>query len=252
LIKKVKAMRKSIINLDSLFKRLESKGDIILIGGAIRDIIVFKQVPRDFDIIVISADENLGDILDGFIVERNSFGGYKIKIDKLNIDIWSMANHWAFKKKFFECKIENLKESVFFNFDAIYVNLGTGEYEAESFNNTIREKKLDIVLNEKWVNLNPSHEINILKALIMRRRFNFKFSERLKNYMAEWFKSTDNWFSLLCEARRKHYGDSCLLRDDEIHSEFVRFIDKVEEKEKKGRLIYNKKQAKNTNYALVK
>lgn len=228
LIKKVKAMRKSIIIFDSLLKKLESKGDIVLIGGAIRDMIVFKQKPRDFDLIVMSANENLGDNLDSFIVERNSFGGYRIKIDKLKIDIWSMANHWAFKNSYFDCKIENLKNSVFFNFDAIYVNLGTGEYEAESFNNTIQENKLDIVLNEKWVNLNPSHEINILKALIIRRRFNFKFSERLKNYMAEWFKSKDNYFALLCEARRKHYGDSCLLTDAEIHSESVRFFKKIE------------------------
>lgn len=192
-------------NIYDLFSAINKLGDPILVGGAIREILIKKSEPRDIDII-IDTQQDIGKVLDLYEnCYRNRFGGYKIKLDNIEFDIWSIDNHWAFKEKIVPQSILNLKETTFLNFDSLFYNLNAKNKEYSLFNQCLRNRELDITLQEEYIELNPTAEINILRMLFIKEEWELDFSEKCKEYINKWIFNNELCVNKLYTSQFKHY-----------------------------------------------
>ncbi|MDH4617376.1 hypothetical protein [Brevibacillus sp. AY1] len=196
-----------------LFNNLSEYGDLILVGGAIRDY-AHKTLPRDIDIIVDSKISNFDEVLDSYCYRRNRFGGYKVFLENIELDIWGISNNWAFRENILDAKFENISKGSFYNFDSLALNLKTSYLDADIFIQAIREKLLDIIIEDKYINLNPTPEVNIVRAFIIRKYWELDFSNRVVDYITKWFSQYNNPIDILIEAEIKHYGKARLTSED--------------------------------------
>ncbi|GAA0135250.1 hypothetical protein YSY43_20900 [Paenibacillus sp. YSY-4.3] len=186
--------------------RLLEEGNLLLFGGAIRSYYEnqFSTMPRDFDIVVCTRNDELDQYFFNVPYTRNRYGGYKINIYPVGFDIWSINSTWAFKNGVIENpNVENLTKTVFLNYDSVVYDLTTGEVYDEDYQKAKENKKLDIILEQ-----NPFPELNILRSLVFKTRYNMDLSEALYDYMKSWRKmfSNNEEINVLSEVQIKHYG----------------------------------------------
>ncbi len=199
-------------SVNYVFNRLEKIGDVIIVGGAIRDIGVLDRDPRDIDIIVDTTDNvTLENILMQFNYSKNRFGGYKLLLETIELDIWSIDNNWAFKNKYLDTKADKIKDGIFYNIDSILMNITKDYYEAHYFNDAVRNKILDIILDQEIINENPSKSTNILRAFLLKDKYKLDFSDKLEHYIYDWAKYTANPYYEIEKAYEKHYRKKCQM-----------------------------------------
>ncbi|WP_044481518.1 hypothetical protein [Paenibacillus antibioticophila] len=205
-LKRIGILKDQSFKIFELFRCLSEAGDIIIVGGALRNF-AFENVPRDIDIIIddCSRDE-LDDKLKEFDYQKNRFGGYKIKVDNIEFDIWSIYDNWAFKEGIHSSTFSNISKSTFFNFDAIAFNISTSELDADTFVHAFDTNLLDITLEDDFVPLNPTPEVNVMRAFHIHNEWGLEFSDKVKDYVSEWFLNTSDPYDKLHEAELKHYG----------------------------------------------
>ncbi|RIU93442.1 hypothetical protein [Oceanobacillus picturae] len=209
----VKKLEKCNPPVSRLFDNLSEYGDLILVGGAVRDF-AYQRKPRDLDIIVDSDFESFDNALKNFTYKKNRFDGYKVLINDLELDIWSIQNNWAFREKILKPNVKNIPQGAFYNFDSISINLNTGDVYADDFIKSIRERKLDITLNEDYISLNPSPEVNIVRAFVIKKYWGLNFSNKVSYYINEWLSKVEKPYELLKNAEVKHYGFKKLNNED--------------------------------------
>ena len=181
----------------SLFKKITKHGDVLLFGGAIRDILVNKT-PRDYDFVVTFRSSFLEEILASFAFWKNRFGGYKFVLDDIKIDIWSIDDTWAFRNRLVSSLPDNLTETVFLNIDSIAVNLCRGNVYAKRYREAVEKNLLDIVLEK-----NPFPELCVLRALVFRCTNNINISKKLREFIVNWKHSVDAPVDRLCSIQRR-------------------------------------------------
>lgn len=219
--KSISLLRNQDKEIDYFLSKLQEYGDLILIGGAVRDIGMLNKTPRDLDIIVNTTRLNLDNAFSKFNYNKNRFGGYKTVINSIEFDVWTINDNWAFKNKYLEPSIENIKDGIFYNIDSIFVNLSDNYYEASYFNEAIEKNTLDIILEENLIYKNPSKEINVLRAFILKERLGLAFSNKLKDYINLWFQTTVDPYYKLEQAYFKHY------RQKGLNKEILRMIEET-------------------------
>ncbi|MCJ1909962.1 hypothetical protein [Planococcus ruber] len=173
---------------------LEKKGiDIILFGGIVRNYYEnnFSEKPRDIDIVLhscIDFDFEKYLELNNYSYYINKFGGYKLELDELNIDIWSIEKTWAFKENIITFRnLKDLNKTVFLSTDAIFYNFTSKQLFDNGFLESIQKKEIDIVLEKT-----PFPEINLVKAFYLKNKFNLNFSSDLSNYYSQWLSKKEN------------------------------------------------------------
>lgn len=169
----------------NFYETILNMGEVFLVGGAVRDF-ALRRNPKDLDLIIDCKNADLLKIIDSYVYRKNRFGGFKLAINDIEIDIWIIANHWAFKEELYECSFENISKGAFFNFDAITLSLKSYKLDADTFIEAYNNKYLDINLNEFEAKLNPTPEKNINKAYKLKESMDFELSERLKGYCNNW------------------------------------------------------------------
>ena len=202
----INELRRDNSQIDRLFDRLSDVGESILLGGALRDIILKNDLPRDLDFIV-NTECNLDDLFGSeFKYIKNRFGGYKVNTESIEIDIWRMKDHWAFKENIIKKDKRNLKHTTFLNFDAIFYTVGSKIIDSEMFNSCIRKNCLDITLDDKFIYLNPSSDINVLRMLNIIYEWELKLSDKSYKYIKNWIcNNCEDAIDLLYKAQIKHY-----------------------------------------------
>ena len=219
--------------IKNLLESLKKYGELILLGGAIRDILIKDDNPRDIDLIIdtnknLDANREIDKILDKYtICQKNRFGGYKLNIDGIEFDICTMDNHWAFKNKLLTREIDNLKYSTFLDFDSIWYNLynekESNKYEYTFFNDCIESNQINIISNKKeLVDLNPTKDINIIRILNIKNEWNLGIGDSVKKYVNNWVGANNNWVDELYYAQIKHYKIEKLKK--ELIKELVREV----------------------------
>jgi len=171
-----------------------------IFGGIIVDFIQRRQNYRDVDIVVNDFDEKLTNFIESFKGKKNSFGGYKIEIDRLIIDIWPLEKTWAFKRNntmdFFLPML--LPSTSFFNATSIIFSLNEEKlFWTEGFIKYLAEKKIDIVFEE-----NPFPELCIIKTIDYIKD-NCEISLSLRKYIKSFFNIKSG---LLESTQTKHFG----------------------------------------------
>ena len=132
-------------------------GDLYLFGGVLRDLALFgrKDSISDIDIVVDDDDwEHLVKYLKSRGVIKNRFGGYRLKVDRWPIDIWTARQTWAIREGLVEYHgIESLTKTTILNWDAILLNWRTKQIICSpDYFWQIKNRVMDIVLAE---NPNP-------------------------------------------------------------------------------------------------
>ena len=170
---------------------LSEELDLIVFSGVIRDFYLNHHGEvRDLDLVVKHNFHHLESIINNFEevqYNKNSFGGYKIKISNLTIDIWNAEDTWAFKERkmqqdciFIE---ENLPKSCFFNFSSIVYDIKRKKFiNSKNFQKFLKTKTLDIILEA-----NPYPELCVINTFYYQDKFELKISKNLKNYIKENF-----------------------------------------------------------------
>lgn len=214
-IKQLNHNYEEFLNQNPLFgifrNELEKLGNIILFGGAVRDFGYYDKVPRDIDIVINTSNPaSIGNFLFGKNVKKNRFGGYKVKVGSLSVDIWLLPFTWAFREGIVELSVEKLTETVFLNFDSIVFDASNQILYDGGFTESIETNTLDIILEK-----NPSPPLNILRTLVYVDKYKFYMSEGLSKYMQDWIRQYSNINTAsdeLCRVQWSHYEQVILSR----------------------------------------
>ncbi|MEH6971175.1 hypothetical protein, partial [Bacillus sp. JJ675] len=168
-------------------EKLSETGELLFFGGAVRDIYIKNdQYPRDFDIAIKFTDEmKFNNIINDYEYYKNRFGGYKIKVSGIDFDIWDLNNTWAFKNTNLKPSEENLAKSVYLNIDGIVYNFNSNCLYADLLKETLMKSELDVNLEK-----NPHVELNLLRALVFKRKYNLNLSNKLKRVFRYYVDST--------------------------------------------------------------
>lgn len=105
-----------------LLNVISLKTEVYVFSGMIRNFFLGESCFRDLDIVVGDVDcvlETIWAIDDNVEVAFNSFGGLKLKIQNLTIDLWKLDKTWGIKKEGMELSPYSLIKTAFFNFSAI-------------------------------------------------------------------------------------------------------------------------------------
>ena len=202
----------------SFIEELSEVGDLLFFGGSIRDICIFPNnppSPRDFDIAIkFKNKEKFESIKNNYEYRKNRFGGYKFKISNVEFDIWNIENTWAFNHTDLKVSEENLAKSVYLNIDGIVFNFNKSIVYDESFDDSIKHSKIDIILED-----NPQVELNLLRALVFKEKYkeelNLSFSNRLKNIFRKYLEDREfDFIDYLYEIQSSHYKNEYFSKED--------------------------------------
>ena len=94
--------------------------DIYIFSGVIRNFLLGYLENRDLDIVVRNIDKLIlpKKYWNHIQLEKNSFGGYKVKIGQLTVDAWDIKNTWGVQKLQLRDTPYSLINTAFFNFSA--------------------------------------------------------------------------------------------------------------------------------------
>ncbi|WP_059050379.1 hypothetical protein [Paenibacillus senegalimassiliensis] len=202
---------------------LSQIGELLFFGGSIRDYYInqkYETLPRDFDI-AIKFDSNnskesnstLQYILKNYNYKKNRFGGYKVQVEHIEFDIWDMKNTWAFKEEKLVPKEENLVKTVYLNIDGIVYNFNKNILYYDEINKSLEDKLIDIVLDD-----NPQKKLNLLRAIVFKKKYNLQFSSDLIDEFKKNIKSKSDFSNELYLLQFTHYKEE-RLNIEEIRRE---------------------------------
>lgn len=164
---------------------------IYIFGGAVRDIAIFGRAarPRDIDLVVGDIDgEELASVLAPFVRKKTRFGGLRLVVQGVQVDIWPLSETWAFRNRLVNhIEFSRLPETTFLNVDAVAVELigcllKPGEIYSKGFFEGIRNRVIDVNFA-----INPYPEKVVVRSLSLARRIEFSVGPRLAELVADVF-----------------------------------------------------------------
>lgn len=171
-----------------LFDRLQTMGNIYLIGGVLREIKDNGTIHylRDIDMVLDTSDENAYNrFISEYSAERNRFGGYKVQCQDLIIDVWLLQQTWAYSEQVITCEPQDylvkLPETVFLNMDSIVYDIRNNKWYDDRYQEAMRTGVLDVVLEE-----NPFLELNIIRSFVIRKKYDMSLSEKLEEIICDY------------------------------------------------------------------
>ncbi len=199
-----------------LFQKLIEVGHVYLIGGVLREYRDNETIRelRDADFIIdVENDELWQKMLAEYQPEGNHFDGYKFHCENnFLVDIWEIDKTWAYRNSVVPFEkdnyLESLPKTVFLNLDSIIYDLNTNTWYDEIYQHAIESKVLDIVLKD-----NPHVELNILRALVLRQRYQMTYSEELRNLILEYSNKDEHFVSLMMDIQYNRYHKEVLSRE---------------------------------------
>ncbi len=181
-----------VSNAVSLVKRNTSR--CFIFGGALRDIIRPDKVTRslrDVDCVVARRDLRRLEVnCSPYVQGRNRFGGLRLRVSGVPVDVWAVEDTWAFRKQLVApFSFYALTRTTFLNIDGIVAEISTGESAdikifAKDFLNAFSKKVLEITLSD-----NPFPLLVALKALRAAYRYDLRISYSLALYLFSTFSS---------------------------------------------------------------
>lgn len=198
------------------WNKLSSNTKCYIFGGFVVDFLNRKRSHRDIDIVIDSFSDNNLKLLQKYNAIKNSFGGFKLNIDGVKIDIWAIKNTWAIKKmNYLEFDLFSLLPSTsFFNSTAIIFSIQEKKLiYKDSFLNFFNNNILDIMFED-----NPYPELCIIKSY-QNYLDGLYLSRNLKKYISRKFNSVFDKFETI---QKRHFGEVIYTLEDII--EFYDFI----------------------------
>lgn len=203
-----------------LFQRLKQAGNLYLIGGVLREYRDKGAIQdlRDIDIIIDIGRRSIWEgILETYRPKRNNFGGYKLVCSALIVDIWPLEETWAYREGYVVCRpeeyVQSLPETVFLNLDAIVYDFNGDIWYDEKYLDAMNRRVIDVVLEK-----NPRILLNILRAMVLKKRYGMRFSDGLRKILREQMEQESDLAGKLLEIQEKRYRKE-ILSGEEIEKE---------------------------------
>lgn len=199
------------IEVKSFLDRLSTLTNVFLFSGVTRNFFLNRkrEKVRDIDFI-IEDDVDIQSEFPTIIFERNNFGGYKLIISELTIDLWVMHKTWGLNYGQLTLKyslLESLPATTFFNFSSIVFSINKKEFIiGKPFLTFLLTKKLDVVLED-----NPLPELCIVNSFYYSERFKLKLSKKLIAYIINKYESVADKTESI---QIKHFGELKYKKDE--------------------------------------
>jgi hypothetical protein len=182
---------------------LRAKTEVYLFSGAIRNYFIGRKYDRLRDIDFIINDEmDIELLFPNLPINKNSFGGYKITIEKLTVDLWIIKNTWALnhgQTKLPYKQLDHLPNTTFFNFSSILYSLNSKEFIiGKHFLRFLKFKKIDVVLEK-----NPYPALCIVNSFYYSDKYHFQLSKNLISYIINNYEDNIGDFERM---QLKHFG----------------------------------------------
>lgn len=161
-----------------ILNEISAKTDVYVFSGVIRNFFLGNPNFRDLDIVVgdvdcviktiVSANRNVN-------LKVNSFGGVKVKIENLKIDLWGLGNTWGIKEEKMDLSAYSLLKTAFFNFSAIVFDYNNAKfYYDNAFVDFLESRIMDVVYTK-----NPNIPLCIINSYYYRDKYGFGLSLNL-------------------------------------------------------------------------
>ncbi len=212
----------TIINsrVESFIKELEVDHITYLFSGILRNYFLnVYELPRDLDI-VISKKGNLSNLKT--LLNRygnytlNAFGGFKINIRDVVIDIWYIEDTWAIRNNLVKVESEPIEKvvlrSTFFNFSSILYEFKNDIFIYDQiFEDFYNTKTIEIVLKD-----NLSELLCLINIVYYAEKYKLNLSENVKEYFLKGFvRYTNENYN---EIQLKHF--KCIKYDYSLLKSF--------------------------------
>lgn len=186
----------------NFIESLSMNTNVYLFSGIIRNYFLNNLVIRDVDI-VIESDEEIQLLLDKYEYRRNSFGGYKIIINNMVIDVWRIDRTWAINnhQTILNFDLDKyIPHTAFFNFSAIIYSINRKKFiYTIHFLRFLRDKKMDIVYVP-----NANYHLCVVNCFYYSDKYNLKISKKLGETIIKIFLRIDKNYN---EVQEKHFGE---------------------------------------------
>ena len=166
-----------------LIREVSSVNDVLIFSGVIRDYWLKRNKPaRDLDFVIDEGEE--GDIFVGHCFESrnakiNSFGGYKLLLDNLFVDVWTLKDTWGIVHEKKDPNVIELVSSAFFNFSAIAYSIKQHRFVIhKAFRDFLDTKEIDVLYDK-----NPNIPLCIVNSFYYSKELNLSLSPRLKQWI---------------------------------------------------------------------
>jgi len=183
------------------WNKINSINHCYVFGGFIVDFLNKKTKHRDIDIVIDTLSSESILLIKKYDGKKNNFGGYKINIDGIIIDLWAIEDTWAIKKmNYINFDLFSILPSTsFFNSTAIIYSLREQQLTFKNkFLQFIDENILDILFED-----NPLPELCIVKSYQYYCQ-KINLSDKLKKYIIRMFPHVCHRFD---NVQKRHYGE---------------------------------------------
>lgn len=187
----------------NIIEEVAATTKVYIFSGVIRNFFLGYWQNRDLDIVV----ENINNIklskniLRNAIIKKNKFGGFKIELDKLVIDVWDIKKTWGLVQEKKNPVPEELIKTVFFNFSAIVYDFNDAKFIFDNeFCDFLHTKMLKVIYP-----LNLDIALCIVNTMYYCQKYEFNISIQL----CEWIISNESFAneSDYISAQKRHFGE---------------------------------------------
>ena len=172
--------------LRDFIQTLEWQMPVAIFGGFLRDLAVsgISEAASDVDLVVDCPHEDLlAELLVKFPHQRTQFGGYRLSLGGIPVDIWPLYRTWAIRKGHVKLKgFESLLPTTFFSSDTVVFDLTRNRvHSADGFYAWVFDRFLDVNLEE-----NPSRRGPVERVERFLAKFpDLKMGSRLMSYLSK-------------------------------------------------------------------
>jgi hypothetical protein len=203
----------------SFLDELSSKCDVYIFSGVIRNYFLNIISSRDIDV-VFEGNINVDSLLQNYDWVRNSFGGYKIKINDMNIDMWQLQDTWAlsYQKTIDYDLAKFIPNTAFFNFASIVYHYNNNKfYHTPDFAKFIRDREIDITYYP-----NANIPLCIVNSFYYSDKLGLPLGDKLVTYIKQKFRIESEDYT---KVQIKHFGH-ILFTNEEMASR-IKALNKV-------------------------
>lgn len=184
-----------------LLNNLSLETNVYIFSGVIRNFFLKVNENRDLDV-VLENEINLHELLSDYKISMNSFGGYKIEFNNLNIDLWFLHNTWSVKNHQLTMNFQldkYIPQTAFFNFSAVMFSYNRKEFfYTIHFLRFLRDKKLEMVYAP-----NPNNALCIVNTFYYSDKFKMKIGDKLKSHIK---RISITYLEQTIDVQKKHFG----------------------------------------------
>lgn len=188
-------------NVFELLDNLSQTSQVYIFSGIIRNYFLKIDDYRDVDLF-IDGDVDIELLVKNFDYRINSFGGYKITIDNINVDLWFLKDTWALKNSQSVLDIELAKyipNTAFFNFSSIMFSFNENKfYYTKHFASFLQNRKINLVFKP-----NANYALCVVNSFYYSDKFKLELTDKLKKHLKLLHKTNADRYE---EIQVKHFG----------------------------------------------